>query len=62
MAVQNPDRKVTVGAFVGAVTAIAAWAIADQTLGVGIIIPAEIGIAVSTVLTFGVQYIVANKA
>ena len=55
---ETPDRKVNVGMFTGALAAIAAWAAAEFA---GITVPAEIGIAASTVLSFIVQYMVPNK-
>jgi type III secretory pathway component EscT len=50
----TPAKVVTLGAAVGACTAILVWAV-DQ-FG-GIVIPAEIGISISTVLTFAAQQI-----
>ena len=51
----QPDRKVTVGALAGALTAIGAWVLAEFG---GVTLPPEIAVAVSTVFTFVTSYFV----
>lgn len=53
----RPTNKVGAGALAGAITAIGTWA--AQAFG-QVIVPAEIGIAVSTVITFAVQWLVPD--
>ena len=53
----KPDRKVQVGAGMGGLTAVGAWALTAFT---GVEIPVEVGIGASTFLTFVVQYLVKN--
>ena len=52
-----PTRKVTVGAMAGAVVAIAAWA---SKAYAAVEIPADVAIALTTLLTFVVQYFVPD--
>ena len=52
------ERKVTVGALIGAVGVIAVYTI--QSIW-PILIPAEVAMAGQTLVIFGVQYWVANK-
>ena len=52
-----PDRKVQVGAGMGGLTAVAAWGFQAYT---GMIVPVEVGIGLSTFLTFIVQYWIPN--
>ena len=52
-----PTRRVGVGAIAGAVSAIAIWIIGQN----GIAIPGEIASAITTVLTFGASYIIADS-
>ena len=52
------ERKVTVGALVGAVGVIGVYTI--QTIWT-VLIPAEVAMAAQTLVIFGVQYWVANK-
>jgi len=54
----TPDRKVQIGAGMGGLSAITAWAVTELT---GINVPPEVAIAFSTFLTFIVQYFVPNK-
>lgn len=58
MSITNrPTTKVTAGALAGALTAIATWATAEFGK---VVIPAEIGIAISTVITFAVQWVIPD--
>ena len=54
----NPDRKVTVGLFAGAIMTIVAWT--SKAFG-GVEIPAEVALAGSTIIVFILQYVVPNK-
>ena len=54
---QQPDRKVAVGAGVGGLTAVIAWTVGVTT---GVTVPAEVAVAASTFLTLVTQYIVPN--
>ena len=54
---QQPDRKVQVGAGMGGLSMLVAYAIG---LGTGVEIPPEIAIAGSTFLSFVAQYFVPN--
>ena len=54
----TPTNKVLAGALAGALAAILTWVVktfAHQD------VPAEIGVAVSTVITFAVQYMVPDS-
>jgi len=53
-----PTNKVQAGILAGALAAIAAWAL--KTWG-HTEMPAEIAVALSTVITFGVQYFVPDQ-
>ena len=57
MVMQQPDRKVAVGAGVGGLTAVIAWTVGVTT---GVTVPAEVAVAASTFLTFLTQYLVRN--
>lgn len=59
MAVQTPDRKVTVGLFAGSVMAILAWCSKQYA---GVEIPAEVALAGATVITFILQYVIPNAS
>ena len=52
-----PDRKVQVGAGMGGLAAILVWGVNAYT---GVAIPAEVGIGLSTFMTFAAQYFVPN--
>lgn len=54
-----PTKKVTAGVLAGALAAILVWA-AKQFAHVDV--PAEIGVAASTILTFATQYLVPDSA
>lgn len=54
---EKPDRKVQVGAGMGGLAAMIAWALNTYT---GAAVPAEVAVAGSTFLTFVVQYFVPN--
>lgn len=51
-----PTRKVTAAGLAGAVTTVAAW-VAGQF---GVTVPAEVAVAVTTILTVGTAYIVKD--
>ena len=53
----KPDRKVQVGAGMGALTGVIAWAIGVST---GVDVPAPVAVSASVFLTFVVQYFVPN--
>ena len=55
---QQPERKVNIGAGMGGFAMVGAYAIQAYT---GQPIPAEVAIAASTFLTFLVQYMVPNQ-
>lgn len=55
----TPTKQVGIGAAMGALTVVLAWSM--QTLG-GVTVPAEIAVAVSTLLTFGAQYWIGPNA
>jgi hypothetical protein len=57
MAVQTPDRKITVGLVAGSVMTILAWASKQYA---GVEIPAEVALAGATVINFLLQYMVPN--
>ena len=57
MAIQTPDRKITVGLVAGSVMTILAWASKQYA---GVEIPAEVALAGATVITFILQYAVPN--
>jgi putative flippase GtrA len=57
MAVQAPDRKITVGLVAGSVMTILAWTSKQYA---GVEIPAEVALAGATVITFILQYMVPN--
>lgn len=50
---QSHERIVQVGAGMGGLTAVMSWAFQSYT---GVIVPVEVGIGLSTFLTFVVQY------
>lgn len=53
----TPTRKVLVGVAAGSLMTIVAWAAKEFA---GVVIPAEVALAASTVLVFIVQYAVPN--
>jgi hypothetical protein len=53
----RPENKVSIGAGVGGLSTVIAWAIGAYT---NTTIPAEVGIAGASFLTFVVQYLVRN--
>lgn len=55
-----PTRKVTAGGVAGAISAIIVWMLNAYFL-IEKPIPAEIAVAITTVLTFAVQYVVPDK-
>lgn len=55
--IQTPDRKVTYGLFAGALMTILAWI---SSAFAGVVIPAEVALAGSTVIVFALQYFVPN--
>ena len=55
MASAKPARKVSVGALVGAVVTLLVWLI--ETIG-KITVPAYIAVALSTLLTFIISYLI----
>jgi hypothetical protein len=57
MAVQTPDRKVTVGLVAGSIMTILAWCSKQYA---GVEIPAEVALAGATVINFILQYMVPN--
>lgn len=58
---QQPDRKVTVGVFAGALVAIIVW-IANTYWLTEKPIPVEIAMAIQTVIVFGIQYFIPNPS
>ena len=56
--VQNPDRKVTIGALGGALGVLTVYLIG--ALG-GIVVPAEPAMAMQVLIIFILQYFVPNK-
>lgn len=54
----TPDRKVLVGGVAGALTSIIVWSLSQK----GIVVPAEIAVAISTVVTFATQYFTPGEA
>lgn len=59
MAIQAPNRKVTVGLVSGAIMTILAWA---SKVYAGVEIPADVALAGATVINFGLQYFVPNSS
>lgn len=57
MALETPDRKVTVGLVAGAIMTVVAWISANFF---GVVIPAEVALAGSTIILFALQYHVPN--
>jgi hypothetical protein len=55
----TPQRKIVAGGLAGAISVIAVWTLEQIT---GIIVPAEIALAINTVFVFGVQYFIPNGA
>lgn len=53
----TPQRKVVAGGLAGAISVIAVWTLEQTT---GIVVPAEIALAINTVFVFGVQYFISN--
>lgn len=52
-----PNRKVVIGAAAGALMTVVAWA---SNAFAGVVIPAEVALASSTVLVFVLQYLIPN--
>lgn len=59
MAIQAPDRKVTVGLVSGSLMTILAWASKQYA---GVEIPAEVALAGATVINFALQYFIPSAA
>jgi putative flippase GtrA len=57
MAIQAPNRKVTVGLVAGSVMMILAWV--SKTYA-GVEIPADVALAGATVITFVLQYVIPD--
>lgn len=57
MAIQSPNRKVTVGLVSGAVMTILAWASKQYA---GVEIPADVALAGATVINFALQYFIPD--
>jgi hypothetical protein len=53
-----PTRKVAIGGAAGAIATIAVWA--SKSFG-GVEVPAEIAVALTALITFGLQYVVPDK-
>jgi hypothetical protein len=53
-----PTRKVAIGGAAGAVATILVWAC--KAFG-GVEVPAEIAVALTALITFGLQYLVPDK-
>ncbi len=53
----KPTNKVAVGALAGAIVAVLAWA---SKAFAHVEIPAEVGVSLSAIITFGVQYFVPD--
>jgi hypothetical protein len=59
MAIQAPDRKVTVGLVSGSLMTILAWASKQYA---GVEIPAEVALAGATVINFALQYFIPDAS
>lgn len=59
MAIQAPDRKVTIGLVSGSLMTILAWASKQYA---GVEIPAEVALAGATVINFALQYFIPSAA
>lgn len=57
MAIQSPNRKVTVGLVSGSVMTILAWASKQYA---GVEIPADVALAGATVINFALQYFIPD--
>jgi hypothetical protein len=53
-----PTRKVAIGGAAGAVATILVWA--SKAFG-GVEVPAEIAVALTALITFGLQYAIPDK-
>lgn len=53
----KPQRKIVAGGIAGAVSSLAVWALQQFA---GIEVPAEQAVAITTIITFVVQYFVPN--
>jgi hypothetical protein len=53
----TPERKVTAGVLAGAVSALLVWTLRDYA---GIAVPAEQAVAITTVITFTIQWVIPN--
>jgi len=56
--VQNPDRKVTIGALGGALGVLTVWGVGAFA---GFVVPAEPAMAAQVLIIFVLQYVVPNK-
>ena len=54
-----PQRKVAAGGIAGALSSIIIWAMKEYG---GVEVPAEIAVAITTLVVFGLQYFVPNAA
>ena len=59
MAIQAPNRKVTVGLVSGSIMTILAWASKQYA---GVEIPAEVALAGATVINFILQYAIPDSS
>jgi hypothetical protein len=58
MAIETPDRKVTVGLAANAIMIVLAWI---SSAFFGATIPGEVALAGSTIILFALQYFTPNK-
>lgn len=59
MAIQVPNRKVTVGLVAGSIMTILAWV---SKAYAGVEIPADVALAGATVINFALQYFIPNAS
>lgn len=59
MAIQAPNRKVTIGLVSGSIMTILAWASKQYA---GVEIPADVALAGATVINFGLQYFIPDAS
>lgn len=59
MAIQAPNRKVTVGLVSGSIMTILAWA---SKVYAGVEIPADVALAGATVINFALQYFIPDAS
>lgn len=55
---QKPNTKVTVGGLAGGLSILAVWGLG----ALGVAVPPEVAAAITTLFTFGVSYLVPEKA